>query len=245
MESFKSESLPENNELPLKIKESGKLVEAGESTVWKTLVSDPRNQENLVALKQVRKEAFATDSEMKANQEFYNYLKNFPGFGKFVPDTLYFKARISADHPAQGFRLQKFIEGTPVEKWTDEEIFKDKEVVRQLSEFAEVAMKILKTTREEGKVKPDFLRTPDFENSSYRVILGGLAAHPRYSSNIFISKKPNKEGRRVFFVDTAANADERAGSVMGAVGRYFQSPLQEFQLKMWKKKLEGELEKDI
>src|ERR1051326_6584338 len=98
-------ALPENNSLPLNIKESEQKFHARESTMWKTVAQDKEGQDRLVALKQVHREQFATEEEMRKSQEFYKFLKEFPGFGKFVPDTLYFKARATPDSAPQLFML--------------------------------------------------------------------------------------------------------------------------------------------
>lgn len=235
-------SLPQKNELPLDIEKSNLEVQAGESTVWKASIS-AREQSELVALKQVNKVEFADMEEMKKNQEFYNFLKSFPDFAKFVPDTLYFKARIDEDHPAQAYRLQKFIAGKPLDQIKDDELYKNKNVVRQLSEFVTAISNILTLAEKEKKLRPDLLRTP--APADFKTTLGGLFANPRYSSNIIVSEKPDKEGRWVYFVDTAANADERSGNLHGIVQRRISTPLQKQALRRWQKKLNKIIADDI
>ena len=215
-------------------------MEAGESTVWKTLAQNKEGQDELIVLKQVRKEAFASEEEMQASQKFYSFLKNFPGLGKFIPDTLYFKARVTSDSNPQAFRLQHFIEGKPADKLKDEELYADPAVIRQLLEFIDIAIELLHTARENKTLAPDLMRTPEFSNT--RVMLGGLLADPRYSSNIFISNEPDKNGQRVFFVDTAANVDERTKKLFELFSRYVISHVEEYQLKRWKNNLEGILQ---
>ncbi len=81
--------VPEKNELPLKIHTQVPIAESGESSVLKAAVQDSQEQKRLIALKQIRRHEFATDEAMRASKEFYDFLKGFPGFGTFVPDTLY------------------------------------------------------------------------------------------------------------------------------------------------------------
>jgi len=244
VESFgkkeKSFSLPEENTLPLRIKDSERLVDGGESTVWKTLTQDKNQVDKMVALKQVRKEVFASEEEMKKSQEFYKFLKNFPEFGEFVPDTLYFKAKLTSDSDPQAFCLQSFIEGERIDRLKDEEIYNDPAVIHQLLDLSGAAIKILQETRENKTHKPDFMWTP--EAGKWRALLGAWLADPRYSSNIFIANKPDKEGRRVFFIDTGVNAQERTNKINELHGRYIVSPLGEAQFKRWMEKMKSILE---
>ncbi len=233
-------SLPGGNTLPLNIKDSERLVDGGESTVWKALAQDKDKVDELVALKQVRRETFASEEEMQKSQKFYKFLKNFPEFGKFVPDTLYFKARLTADSNPQSFCLQSFIEGERIDRLEDEEIYNNPAVIRQLLDLGDAAIKILQETRENKTHKPDFMWTP--ETGNWRAMLGAWLSDPRYSSNIFIADKPNKEGRQVFFVDTGVNASERTKKINELHGRYVVSPLGEIQFKRWREKMEKILE---
>lgn len=231
------QSLPKKNTLPLRIKDSEEHARGGDSTVWKTEVQDKEGLDKLIALKQVRQEVFASGDEMQKSKQFYEFLKNFPGFGKFVPDTLYFKARVTADSNPQAFCIQSFIGGERIDRIKDDELYKDPEVVRQLLEFIDAATQMLQTVRENKMPMPDLMRAP--ESSSVRVMLGGLATHPRYSSNIFLSDKPDENGQRIFFVDTGMNADVRTKKAWELYTRHVVGPIQELQLKNWKKKLEA------
>lgn len=233
-------SLPEENELPLNIKESEKLVEGGESTIWKTLARSKDGTDKLIALKQAHKEVFANEEEMRESQKFYEFLKNYPEFGKFVPDTLYFKARETSASNPQAFCLQKFIEGERIDRMKDDEIYNDPAVIHQLLELSDAAIKILRTTRENKIHKPDFMWTP--EAGKWRAMLGAWLSDPRYSSNILVANKPNEAGQRVFFVDTGVNATERTKKIMELHGRHVVSPLGEIQFKRWRKRMENILE---
>ena len=233
-------SLPEENELPLNIKESEKLVEGGESTVWKTLVRSKDGVDGLIALKQAHKEIFANKEEMRESQKFYEFLKNFPEFGKFVPDTLYFKARETSDSHPQAFCLQRFIEGERIDRMKDDEIYNDPVVIHQLLDLSDAAIKVLRETRENKKHKPDFMWTP--EAGKWRAMFGAWLSDPRYSSNIVIADKPDKEGQRVFFVDTGVNASERTKKIKELHGRYIVSPLGVVHFKQWREKMKNILE---
>jgi hypothetical protein len=89
---------------------------------------------------------------------------------------------------------------------------------------------------------PDFMRTP--ESANIRVILGALIMNPRYSSNIFLANEPDKNGQRIFFADTGMNADVRTKKSWRLAARLMNLP-QQLQLKQWKEKLEGILEKNL
>jgi len=233
-------SLSEENELPLNIKESEKLVEGGESTVWKTLARSKDGADRLIALKQVHREMFASEEEMRESQKFYEFLKNYPEFGKFVPDTLYFKARLTADSNPQAFCLQHYIEGERIDRMKDDEIYKDQEVIHQLLDLSDAAIKILQETRKKKGHKPDFMWTP--EAGKWRAMLGAWLSDPRYSSNILIADKLDKEGRRVFFVDTGVNVSERSNKMNELQGRYVVSPLGVVHFKRWREKMKNILE---
>src|SRR6266404_552640 len=115
MEGKPQMPIPQENQLPLKINQGERIAESRESDVWKVAAQNPEAQERMIALKQVRREQFANDEEMRTSKQFYDYLKNFPEFGAFVPDTLYFKARMQAGDKPQAFALQEFIEGKTVD----------------------------------------------------------------------------------------------------------------------------------
>lgn len=227
--------LPEKNTLPLDIREAKKRAEGAESIVWETLVQNPKKQSELIALKQIRREEFASDAEMQKSKKFYEFLKNFPGFGKFVPDTLYFKARMSPNEAPKGYSIQRFLDGEPIHKIKNEELYKDPKVVEQLLDFAEAAIEILRETREKKIHKPDF--GVSSSAGIYAQIMGNALSNPRFSTNIVVTPKPDEKGRRVFFVDTGVNPDERTSEATAANRRKFSGRFQEAQLERWAKDL--------
>ena len=235
-EENKQKILPKENTLPLNTKLIEKNSEGRESNVYKTTVETGKSEE-VLALKEIRREAFASDEEMHKSQKFYEFLKTYPEFGRFVPDTLYFKAKTTPDSKPQAFCLQKFIDGNRIDKLTDEELYKDPSVVKQLLDFIDAATKILQTTLDNNTYKPDFMRTTG--SGKPQVILGATLGNPRYSSNIILSKTPDKNGQRIFFVDTGVNADERTREIRRLFDRYTMSPLHKMQFERWKKKLES------
>lgn len=194
----------------------------------------------MIALKQVKREAFATPEAMRADKEFYEFLKSFPGFGKFVPETMYFKAQMTKDAAPQLFRLQRFMEGRAVDRMTDDELYRDPEVAMQLIGLIDGAFAILKEARENKRPTPDFRHAIE-SNEPLRTTIGGLLSDPRYSGNIFVSDKPNKSGQRVFFVDTGPNAQERTSKGQNVFACQVVGRLEGVNLKLWKKKLEGVL----
>ncbi len=231
------EQISKAHTLPLRVGESEKGKEHDDSIVWKTAVQNPEGLEKMIALKQVKREEFATLEAMQADKEFYEFLKNFPSFGKFVPDTMYFKARMTKDAAPQLFRLQRFMEGRAVDRMTDEELYRDPEVVKQLLELIDAAFSILKEAREQKKPTPDFRHAIE-DNEPLRTTIGGLLSDPRYSGNIFVNDQPDESGRRVFFVDTGPNAQERTSKSQDIYARQVVSRLEGINLKLWKKKLE-------
>jgi len=230
------ESLPDENLLPLKIKDSKKHAEHGESTVWEVEAEDKKGQEKDIILKQVHKEEFASPEERRADREFYEFLKKSP-IGKFVPDTLHFIAQLTPDSPPQEFRIQQFIDGKPIDGIPDEELYKNHEVVLQLLEFVYGATEILQESHRDKTFQPDFRRA--FEATNARAILGGLLSNPRYTKNIIIANKPDEFGRQVFFVDTAVNAAERTIKREELLARHIVNPLEQFHFKKWRNKLEN------
>ncbi len=233
--SFEKPNLPQKNELPLNIKESRAIAKGHESTVWGV---EAENKEGIkqVVLKETREQKFATEEEMQESKKFYEYLKNFPGFGKFVPDSLYFKARESADKNPQAYVLQHFMEGKTINKVSDEELYKDPALVHQLQEFIDASIAILQEARRSKKIKPDFHKS--YGSDLRAVVLSNFLFDPRYSDNIFITDEPDKNGQRIFFIDTGANKDERTIKAIELMERYLIGNVQELQLKSWKKKVE-------
>ncbi|MBU6388567.1 hypothetical protein KGQ72_01680 [Patescibacteria group bacterium] len=228
--------IPEKNELPLKITEHRHIAESGESSVYETTV-EAQEREQSIALKQNRKEIFASDEEMRKSKEFYDFLKAFPGFGKFVPETLYFKARITSDSAPQAFAIQHFLKGRTIDQIPNDELYKDPVVVKQLIEFAHEAIAILQQTREEKSLKPDFGTAGTANTDAQRY--GNTLGNSRYTTNILISDSPDENGQRVFFVDTGVNADERVDPKRQFLERHVMGRMREFNFNRWIKELEN------
>lgn len=233
--------LPEENELPFNIKESSELARGGESTVWKADVKGSDDKDRRITLKQVRREEFASDEEMQKSKAYYDYLRSFRDFGKFIPDTLYVKARTTSRDTPRAYAVQRLIEGKPVNKFSNVELYKDPELVRQLLEFADETIMIMKKTREEKRIKPDF-GNPYYEDTK-SMFFANFLLDPRYSNNIVIADKPDANGQKVFFVDTGANVGERTIRSKEVTQRQIVGRLQEFQLRLWRRKLKKILEK--
>lgn len=191
------EKIPEDNELPLNIKASEKHAKGAETIVWKTLIQNQEAQDELIALKQIHREQFATDDEMQSSKRYYEFLKGSPEFGKFVPETLFFKARMSSHDKPQGYMLQRFSEGKSVDQMSDEELYDNLAVVQQLLEFAKAAAEILRESREKKMIKPDFAASSSA--GKYAVFMANNLVNPRFSNNIIISDHPNEDGQQVFF----------------------------------------------
>jgi hypothetical protein len=231
--------IPKENLLPLKIEEQKPMVASGESDVWKAAVTDSKEQDRLIALKQVRREVFANDDEMRKSKAFYDYLKHAPGFGEFVPDTLYFKARLQEGDAPKAFILQEYIEGKTIDEISDEELYADRELVEQLLAFSKAAAEILHTTRNDGIAKPDFGTAESASSEAQKQ--GNMFGNSRFSNNILVSPKKAGNNRRVFFVDTGVNADERLNKVRQFAERHFMGRLREFNFNKWSQQLEAKL----
>ncbi|MDE1919443.1 MAG: hypothetical protein KGH56_01960 [Patescibacteria group bacterium] len=236
--------LPERHQLPLNVSEAELLAESGESDVWKVAVKGPEaQQERKIVLKQNRETSFASDEEMQRSKNYYEYLKHFPGFGKFIPETLYFKARMEEGGLIQSFCIQHLLPGKTINRLSDAEIEQNPEVVRELLEFIDATIAILHATRKEWRVKPDFGKSPDDdERGTY---MANSMLNPRYSNNIFITEAPDENGRRVFFIDTGENVAERTRMVWRIIQREVVGRRQESRLEEWKQKLEGGLQQKI
>lgn len=234
------EGIPRKNKLPLDIRENNPIAESGESNVWKAQVQDSRAQERHIALKNIRREAFATDEEMQASKKFYEFLKAFPGFGKFVPETLYFKAKMTEDGPAQAFVIQNLLEGKTLDEIPNEELYRNPEVIKQLIEFARAAVHILQETRKSGSLKPDFGTAYTATKEAQRE--GNMFGNSRFTTNVLVSTVPDEKGQRVFFVDTGVNADERVNRARQISERHIMGRIREFNFNRWIKELENVLD---
>ncbi len=155
---------------------------------------------------------------------------------------MYFKAQMTRDSAPQLFRLQRFLEGRPVDRMADEELYRDPAVMRQLLEFIDGALAILKAAREQKALMPDFRHAIE-SDERLRITIGGLLLDPRYSGNIFITDQPDAHGERVFFVDTAPNAQERTSAAQDRLAREVIGRLETANFLLWKKKLESVLRK--
>ena len=195
--------------LPLNIESGNKFAEGGESEVWEIYTQNSENiDKDHLVLKISKDETFATEEEMHKAEEFYKFLKNFPGFGKFVPDTIYFKAQETEEDTPRAFCIQQFKKGERIDRLKDDIIYKNRDIIKQLLEFINASIKIIQIVRKNDGQYPDFMRTPEFNNDT-RVLLGAKAFDPRYSSNILITDKPDNNGQLIWFVDAGINANAR------------------------------------
>ena len=225
MSSEESGSIHEKNELPLKITKSEPLRHQGiESVTFKVEVLDKNNEARLIALKKIKKEEFSGIEEMKKSKRFYDFLKNLPGFGKFVPDTAYFIARESSQDRPHGYMLQKLIKGKRLDELPDEELYADVELVKQLSEFIDAAINVFEQPSKEIGGTPDLYGNKLSANYLF---------NPRHSSNVIISENPDEKGNRVFLVDTNRQIQQKSG-IGESFQKYIGSKLQIKQLKRWK-----------
>jgi hypothetical protein len=224
--------------LPLNIESGKEIAEGGESNVWEIHTrSDEGSDADHLVLKISKDETFATEEEMQKAEDFYKFLKNFPGFGKFVPDTIYFKAQETEEDAPKAFCIQQFKKGERIDRVKDDVIYKDGDVIRQLLELIDASLKVIQEVRKNDGQYPDFMRTPEL-NSDVRVMLGGSVLNPRYSSNILVTDKPDKSGQRIWFVDAGVNANARRQKGWEWEKRHAVGSVIEMQFNRWKRKLE-------
>ena len=179
---------------------------------------------------------------MQKAEEFYKFLKNFPGFGKFVPDTIYFRAQETEEDAAKAFCIQQFKKGERIDRLKDSVIYEDPEVIRQLLELIYASIKVIQAVRGNDGQYPDFMRTPEF-NSDALVEQRARVFDPRYSSNILVTDKPDKNGQRIWFIDVGINANARRHSGWEWEKRHKVASVIEMQFNGWKERLEEALAK--
>ncbi len=231
--------LPEKHQLPLDVRDSKLLAQSGESDAWKADVIDSKGAERRIVLKENRQLEFSSDEEMRRSKEYYEYLKHSPQFGKFIPDTLYFKARVSEGEAPKAFCIQHLLPGKTVNRFSNDELYADQEVVRELAEFVDAAIGMLQKTRKEWRIKPDFGKSPD--DDEHGTHMANMELDPRYSNNILIADNPDEHGRRVFFVDTGEGVRERKELLWRVFQREYIGRKNESKLEDWKRELEDKL----
>ncbi len=227
----KPKPIPEENELPLKISKSEASAHQGRESALTDIKLEGKDQ--AFALKEVKKEEFASIEEMKKSKDFYDHLKRMPGLGKFVLNTSFFSARETAQENPHAYRIQKLVEGKRLDELKDEELYSDPELTKQLLDFVDSAIESLKKANESKEGSPDF----------YGDKLAAIYLYnPRYSGNIIIADKPDENGRRIFLVDTSRQV-QQASKIGGLYQKHVGSQLQIIQLERWKKKIEERLAK--
>ncbi len=227
--------IPEENELPLDIKGSEKFLSPGiETDVYNAEVSKngTEDAEN-VMLKEVKRQVFGSMEEAQESKKFYEFLKSFPTFAPFVPDTLYFVARMQEGESAKSYRLQKKIEGRDISSISDQELYADKKLDEELLRCVDGLIDVFERQRNEGGDLPDLYGTK---------LMTNLLFNPRHTENIVVAEKPDKNDRRVFFVDTAKQSDEKASKLAEWYHKTIGAPAQLFQLKRWREKIAKEIE---
>lgn len=231
-------SFPEN--LPIETSHPELLKQQDRSRIWKVEAHDGEVRQAGV-IKEVI-DLVPTEEAMRLDQELYDFIKKSP-IGKFVADTQYFKVEPTAEGTSRLFRFQKFIEGKQIDQLTDRELYRDRAVVEQLLEFIDGAIALLKEAREQEMMTPDLRRAP--EDAPLRVQIGMLLSDPRYSSNIMVSERPDKNGQRIFYIDAAPNTQERESKFQNIYAREVVSRMETGHLLLWKKKVEKILKYDL
>lgn len=237
LESASDKKIPQENRLPLRVRDSQLLSAAGkESEVHQVVVTDHASVERLIALKEMRSVVLANDEEMVKLKAQYESMKNDPAFGKFVIDTYFIKAQRDETKPARAYLIQKRIPSKRIDEMSNQEIYGDSSLVAELLEFAKAATAMLQKTKSTPEHTPDFYA--DREN-----FLGNLLHNPRYSGNILIAPKEANLPHRVYFVDTGTLMGPGHGKdTLKKLRRQLDNRLQLAQFRRWVRKLEQTLE---
>ena len=204
-------SFPEN--LPIETSHPELLKQQDRSRIWKVEAHDGEVRQAGV-IKEVI-DSVPTEEAMRLDQELYDFIKKSP-IGKFVADTQYFKVEPTAEGTSRLFRFQKFIEGKQIDQLTDRELYRDR-AVEQLLEFIDGAISLPegspRTGDDDAGPPPGSGRCPAPRADRQ------CFSHPRYSSNIMVSERPDKNGQRIFYIDAAPNTQERESKFQNIYAR--------------------------
>lgn len=222
--------IPEENQLPLKIESSEKIVSPGmETSVYRADISNPSTEDlEKKILKEVKKVSFSSLEEAVASKKFYDFLKSNPKFAKFVPSTLYFIARMQEGEDAKSYRLQKEIVGETIDSIPDEKLYEDIELDKELLDCVNGLIELFEEQIESNGDLPDLYG---------RKLLPNLLFNPRHTTNIMISEKPDENGQRVFFVDTSKQSQGKTSEAIDWYQKNVGGPAQLMQLKRWREKI--------
>ncbi len=233
------QQIPDDNELPLRISHAEKVESAGrEAEIYEVEISKSgkEGEPKPFVLKEVKQKGFEqieeTIEEAAESKKFYDFLKSSPEFAPFVPETFYFIARKTKDDEPHSYRLQPHIEGRTLDEIPDEELYADKKLDQDLIRCIDGLVDIFKRQQKEGGDLPDLYG---------RKVLPNMAYNPRYTTNLMVADKPNKEGQRLFFVDTSKQSQAKSSEAVDWWHKNVGAPAQMFYLERWKKTIEGKL----
>jgi hypothetical protein len=223
---------PKDYDLPFNISSFRPLKYQGiGSVVWEVAIEDKRGGLKPMVLKKFKDTRIDAKKELERAKEFYDFLKNHPKFKKCVINTQFFLGQLTAERKKHlsVFALQEKAEGKRIDKASDDELYENKTIIKQLLEFIDASTGILREAKKAGKNMPDFYGDE---------IKANFLCNPRFSSNIIVLNKADKDGRRIVFVDVSPQIQQTKG-----IGKIFQeyigSNLQIYQLNRWKKKILG------
>lgn len=233
------------NELPFSIGHESLVSDKGhEFKVSELLVEDAGHKGRRIAFKEAKLVELDSEAEMLKEKRFYESLKKHPKFGKFVVETNFVIGKRKADDERKAFRVQKLLKGKPIAEVPNGQLYGDAETVKQLIEFIDASLAILEEQGEKATGRPDLLSSERWSNTIWA--LANFLHNPRYSNNILISDKETEHSGRVHFIDTAPMGFTRNIQSGGKkLAREFFTkvedsalPLQIFQLKRWRSKLQ-------
>lgn len=225
--------IPKEHRLPLAIQESEVFDKQGHDVaVWRVTIVDTENTPLDVLLKQTRtpeQTTLASTLEtMKQGKLFYEFLKTFPRFASFVPDTTFFIAQQTEDDQPRGYRMQRFIENArQISEISDTELQQDPAVVTELIELIDASIEVFEEAIKWGMPVPDYYG---------KSVVANFVRDPRHTSNIIVTPTPDTDNHRVHFVDVGENIPMASGIRKQLSG--LSSRLQLTQLRRWKHQLE-------
>lgn len=202
-------------------------------------------------------------SAVKSKQFYDQMLTISPELNKFIPPTLFFRGRFKDANPEEktvqtkeghmagvaNFRQQTHVDGRELSSVSDEELYEDPEVVKQLLEFIEATIKICEENKRAMKKgsnsiidkKDAGINVPDLYGYNFQV---NVMHNPRFTENLLLSDKPVGENKqKVFFIDTDRNTLVADSKFRSWVYKHVLLKVHLLQLKRWRKKLTKKLGK--
>ncbi|HYF04675.1 MAG TPA: hypothetical protein VEA59_00735 [Patescibacteria group bacterium] len=237
--------IPAENSLPFKFADATTIGEGKDSVVDKIRAEVTETQSGVelkdMALKEMKREEYADIDEMKKSKGYYEFLKQFPEFGKFVPETTFFVAKKTEGEKPHGYSIQKFLPGRRLFEVPKQELYENKENLAQLLEFAKAALQVIEACEKDTNLTPDF----GASGSGFRnQIMTGLLNSPRHTTNVMLTDFPNESGKKISFVDVGIRTSARKEKpVVKQIISELRTYVLKKQFERWIRELEQRLKK--